>query len=185
MESNMKIWRIISVLILLVAAVLFAGCGKPYIITDELKQPLQPGSACNMGSITDELPSDFDPAKKPSAENIDKLKKYLSDALVKKKVFSSFWTNNDDCLYEINGGILDYEKGSSFLRFMFGSLAGSARITVTLRLVDKKTNVIIFSGNFNGKVSSWQEEGDQMFQRVASNFAKELKKEMKKLNKTG
>lgn len=161
----------------------FGGCSR-YVITQDLTEPIAPQPTCYIGEIRDELPVDFEAAKKPTYEVIQKFRDVLGDELVKKEFFS-FAAKEDSSKmqYMLTGSILDYKKGSGTLRFFFGNWAGGAKVKTSLEMRNKKTGAVIFSGNFTGTVSSWAESGDKMFQQVAKDFAKKLRNEAKKLNK--
>lgn len=159
------------------------GCSKPYIITEELAAPFNRAASCSIGDIIDALPFNFEAAKKPTAENIEKFKGYLGEALQSKKIFGEVNADLTTAEYEVTGSILDYEKGSGFLRFLFGAWAGGSKVTVSLQLLKKGTKNVVFGGNFTGMVSSWMESGDKMFEHVAKNFAGKLNKELKNFEK--
>jgi hypothetical protein len=160
---------------------LFSGCAQ-YVITQEIEKPIDRSTAsCSIGAITDELPVDFDEADKPTLETIDEFKQELYDNLENEEIFLGVRRDLATADYEVTGSILDYKKGSGFLRFMFG-FVGEATITVELRLVNMKSNEIVFSGNFKGSVTGSFESGNDMFKRVSRDFAKALKKGLKKLD---
>ena len=79
-----------------------------------------------------------------------------------------------ECAYEVRGSILEYKRGSGFLRFMIGFGAGSAKVVTELSLVDLGDGGTVFSGNFEGTVGSWGESGEAMYKRVAKDFRKAL-----------
>jgi hypothetical protein len=185
LRKKIEISNIALILFLTLIAGFLSGCGKPYIITQELKVPVSTNKTCAIGSIIDELPADFDAAKKPSEEEINKLKDCLYKAVEKERLLEMVGIDAGRIDYKIQGSVLDYAKGSGFLRFMVGFGAGSAKVTIGLRLIDTKTDEIIYGGNFIGTVSSWAASGDQMFKIVSGNFVKELKKELKKMEKEG
>jgi hypothetical protein len=162
--------------------VLMMGCSKPYMITQELTAPFNRGASCSIGDIIDALPSDFEADKKPTAEDMEKFKEYLAEALMGKELFGETAIDLSKAEYEVTGSILDFAKGSGFLRFIFG-WAGEAKVTVSLQLLEKSTKNIVFSGNFVGTVTSGWEEGDKMYEYVAENFAGKLNKELKDFEK--
>jgi len=169
----------IGVLALLVAA----GCSKPYLITRPLDQPLSTPVVIGVGAITDDLPADTPEDKKPTAEDLDKLRHYLEDEIDKRETLRLAAEADDGRNYEVDASLLKYSRGSGALRFLVGFGAGTARATLTLELVDKDTDAVVFSGNFTGVVKSWAEGGDKMFKMIAANFAKELDKQLKSLAK--
>jgi len=175
MQNSIKLCLLLFVLFL------FSGCAQ-YIITQELDQPISHNSPCSIGPITDELPEDFSEEDKPTMEAIDDLKDQLIQCLNKEEIFLGIRRELYEAHYEVTGSILDYKKGSGFLRFMFGFI-GSAKITIELRLVDLSSNDVIFSGNFKAAVTSGYASGDEMYKKVARDFAKALKKGLKKLDK--
>ena len=179
MKKANKLW--LPLLVLLLAMVV--SCSRPYVITEELAAPFNRAASCSIGEITDALPFDFEAAKKPTAENIEKFKGYLGEALQSKEIFGEVNADLTTVEYEVTGGILDYEKGSGFLRFLFGAWAGGSKVTVSLQLLKKGTKNVVFGGNFTGMVSSWMESGDKMFEHVAKNFAGKLNKELKNFEK--
>lgn len=176
----MKIARITAVLFGLAITALCLSCAKNYVIIDEMKGPFITPSVCNIGAITDELPADFPPEDKPTAESIAELKQALEEALEKEKIFEAMESPSMPD-YLLTGSILDYSKGSGFLRFMFGAFAGAAQVTISLKLIDTKRDEVVFGGNFKGAVTSWAEKGSQMYKNVSKDFAKALKKQIKKV----
>lgn len=161
-------------------ALLVSGCAKNYVITTNLEAPLARHSACSVGAIIDELPADTEASKKPSAEAIQKFKNRIQEQIYDQRVFDH--TNgSDSAVYEVTGSILEYAKGSGALRFFIGFGAGSAKITTNLKMTNTRTGQTIFAGNFKGEVSNWGDSGDKMFEQVAKAFAKELRKQQKKL----
>ena len=148
-----------------------------------LEQPINNTSFCSIGEIKDELPADFDEDDKPTLEDIDKFRDHLRIELEKKGIFQNVRLINPESEYEVTGSILDFKKGSGFVRFLGLFGAGNARLTVTLRLEDRNTRNILFAGNFRQQVSSYLESGEMIFQRVAQDLAKELEKQIKKLKK--
>ncbi|MCK4415245.1 MAG: DUF4410 domain-containing protein [Candidatus Eisenbacteria sp.] len=156
-----------------------SGCAQ-YRITQDLTQPIEQPANCSIGEIGDGLPVDMAAEDRPSLENIGKLKNYLREKLGKKKVFASVMASDPNAGYEVVGAVLEYKKGSGCVRYigLFG--AGNAKLTVELRLIDKKSGDVLFAGNFKQKVSSWMESGAKTFERVADDFAKALEKQWKK-----
>ena len=73
------------ILIALVAAI-SAGCSR-FVITSELVQPIDTGSLCAVGTIADNLPSDMEESKKPSAETIQLFKNRIQEAILEERVF--------------------------------------------------------------------------------------------------
>ncbi|MBK7140612.1 MAG: DUF4410 domain-containing protein [bacterium] len=178
----MKTLRL-SFALLILAMMLVSGCGKPYVITTDLERPLAQTSAVSMGEIKDEFPADFELAKKPTAEHIERFKTTIMTELSKAEIFSTV-PSADSAFYEVQGSILDFKKGSGAVRFFIGFGLGNAKVTTALRLVDKRNNAVVYAGNFTGTVSSWAEGGDKVFDVTAKNFAKALKKRMKQLMKS-
>ena len=169
--------------VLALAVLLVAGCSKPYVITTDLERPLAQTSSVSMGEIKDEFPADFDAAKKPTAEHIERFKAVIMTELGKEEIFSTD-PGADTATYEVQGSILDFKKGSGAVRFFIGFGLGDAKVTTALRLVDKRTNTVVYAGNFTGTVSSWAEGGEKVFDLTAKNFAKALKKKLKQLRKS-
>jgi len=162
---------------------LSAGCTKRYFVLTHLQEPLAAPAHCSLGPIMDELPADMAPGDKPTAEDIAKLKRYLVEELEKRELLLFEENEAEKNLYEIRGSVLEFKRGSGFTRFLIGFGAGSAKLTVSLHLVEKRFNRAVFSGNFTKEVSSWPESGDQAFRVVASDFAKGLKKDLDFLEK--
>ena len=168
--------------VILSGILLFSGCTH-YKITQRLEQPIKKPSNCSIGEIEDKLPTDFDEDDKPALEHIEKFRDYLKTELEKKDIFQTVQLMNLELEYEVVGGILDFKKGSGFVRFLIGFGAGSAKLTIELKLKDRNTGEILFAGNFKQEVSSYLESGDMIFKRIAQDFAKELEKQIKKLQK--
>ena len=177
--------RFRTLIIIAVGLMLFTlgSCTKPYKITTELQRPLSRGLDISIGELTDELPIDFDPAKKPTTQDIDEFRSTLRIEIL--KILDKLPADADAVAgsYRVEGSILDYTKGSGFLRFMFGAWAGSAQVTTNLKMIDGSNGEIVFAGNFAGAVTSGWESGSEMWKRIAKNFADALKDETKRLTK--
>jgi len=85
------------------------------------------------------------------------------------------------CLLGFDGTVLEYTKGSGVVRYLIGFGAGKAAVTMELKLVSVSTGQVLFSGNFRQQVGSWTESGDECWERIAKEFAKELEKQNNKL----
>lgn len=177
MSRRVILWGLITTGLILG----LVGCARNYVITHELDEVLVDKPTFYIGEFRDELPADYAADKKPTKEDIKKFKNALEAALYKKDFSGSVSTENQDGKqYEITGAILDYKKGSGFLRFLFGYWAGGAKVTTALELRNLQTKDIIFSGNFSGFVTDWMESGDQMYKNVSKDFVKALKKAIEK-----
>lgn len=174
-------FRIRSLGAMLVALGLVTGCAKNYVVTNPLSTRLVAPAPCAIGNIVDELPADMEEGKKPTVEDVDRLKRYLGEELARAGVARILPAGNREIAYEITGSFLEFKRGSGAVRFFIGFGLGTANATIGLRLVDPKTGTILFGGNFTGQVSSWVEGGDEMFRRIAKDFAKELAKQLKKV----
>lgn len=166
-------------LLTMVVVLLASGCAKQYVITYDLAEPLESPARVQVGKIGDQLPSNVDEEDKPSAEDIGKFQRYLAEELSRLKTDIQV-IQAGDASYEVTGGIMEYTKGSGFLRFLIGFGAGSAKVLTELKVVEVATGDVVFAGNFEGSVTSWAEGGDEMFRKVARNFAKELEKQHKR-----
>ncbi len=173
--------RILIVALVLLAALVFSGCVKPYTIITPLEQPIAKPSMVSVGGITDQLPLDMAEGKKPTLEDISKFRSVLEKHLEQSEVFLLGASDSAGPAYEVRGSILEYKRGSGFMRFMFGAWAGGAKVVTHLELVERRGNQIVFSGDFTGNVTSWAESGAAMYDRVAKEFAKQIKKQSEKL----
>jgi hypothetical protein len=170
-----------SILVLGVVC-LFISC-TPYVITTPLKVPFDSSQSCAIGAITDELPAEMDIDKKPTLEEISMFKDELDYALHDNGIFQMVDASGD-AEYEVTGGVLVFKRGSGVVRFLIGFGIGNAKLTVALRLIDKAdSSKVVFAGNFSAEVADWATKGDQMYKTTARNFAKALKKELKRINK--
>ncbi len=170
-----------SFLIVVLLIFCFVGCGKQYVVTQNVDEFISNVSICSVGGFTDDLPSDFPAENKPTMEEIEKFRDIIVEELGKVEIFRYVEINSISSQYEVSGSILDFKKGSGFLRFLIGFGVGSAKLTVAMDLTDKKTNRIIFSGNFSRTISDWTTSGDDKYKYIARDFAKELKKQLKKI----
>jgi hypothetical protein len=161
--------------------VMLAGCAT-YKVTTPLEQPIDTAASWRMGQIRDALPPDIEAEDKPDEFQYTVLADKIREQIDKKKIFGSVADPTSKKL-EISGSIIEYKKGSGFLRFMIGFGAGSAVLTTELQVRNLETGAVLFSGNFKGTVSSWSESGDKCFDTVAKGFAKALEKEQKRLLK--
>lgn len=165
-------------LMLFAVILLGAGCGSKYVVTTELTREMPYISNLKMGDIVAEFPENYDPSKMPSNEAIERFKHLIMAEIAETGAFKTSLTDADSVQYVITGSILDYSKGSSAARFFIGFGVGAAKVTTTLRLVDARTNEVIFAGNFTGKILDWDKEGSEVFNETAKNFAKALKKRL-------
>jgi len=159
-----------------VVALGVSGCAKMYVITHPLAAPLAQPVTIAIGEIGDELPADL-AAKKPRPEDFQKLRLRLIEAIAGCKSVQVVEAG-DQALYEVQGSFLEYARGSGAARFFIGFGVGNARVTLGLRLLERASGATLFAGNFKGEVASWAESGDAMFRQVASDFAKELAKQL-------
>jgi hypothetical protein len=171
-----KLLALLAMVVLLVS-----GCGKSFVITQTLEQPIAFPSKCYIGDISDNLPLGTELKDRPTVEDIDKLRGFLIERLEEEECLSLTTYNLDSARYRVQGSILDFKKGSGLMRALFGFGIGAAVLTVNLELIDQNTNEIVFAGNFSESVTSYGESGAETFKRVAKNFAKELRKQRVKL----
>jgi hypothetical protein len=162
--------------------ILLSGCAKKYVVTTELITPIAPPIGCTTGAIVDELPASMAEGQKPTAEDVAKLKRYIEEEVAQKGLARFLPPGDPNVAYEVSGSFLEFKRGSGIVRFFIGFGLGSANATIGLRLVDTRSGAVLFAGNFTGNVSSWAEGGDTMFRRIAGDFAKELAKQLKKLD---
>ena len=184
----MNFWKRTLPLFAVMAILIAGGCAKNYRITQELEAPIDRLGIASIGVITNELIQDFEDGDKLTIEQIDAFKIHLSSQLRKKELFSAIAHDEPDVEYVVKGSILDYKKGSGFVRFLIGFGVGNAKVTTELKLIKKakspeEQDEIIFAGNFKQTVSSWAESGDKILERVAKDFAKVLEKRLKKIEK--
>lgn len=163
------------VLAIAVLGLALAGCSPSYVITQGLDEPLPQPSTFRVGDFEDRLPADVEADDRPTAEDIEKFRTYLQEELEKDDELA-LQPCEAACAYELRGSILEYKRGSGFLRFFIGFGAGSAKVVTELALVDLKDGRTVFSGNFEGTVGSWAESGAEMYKRVSKDFRKALKK---------
>lgn len=179
----MKKQRRIVGLTLAAAIAMLSGCTN-YVITHGLEQPLVPSQSVFIGEMRDGLPADTDPGDKPTLEAIDNLRTCLANEITRRDLFGGAELYDSSVAkYELIGAILNYKKGSGFLRFLFG-MVGNAEVTVQLELRDIGNDAVLFSGNFKGIVNDWAESGDKMFQKVSKDFVKAVEKQNKAVLKT-
>jgi len=180
-------WLSIALVGLLIALVV--GCTQPYRITQELQGPIHNEVGCSVGVIGDELPIDVETDKKPTEEQIEKFRSYLEKQLSGSDLFSGVGVTPAGGAeahgYEVSGGIIEYKRGSGFIRFLIAFGVGDAKLTVRLALVDRENGQTVFEANFKRVVSDWMQSGDKTFEMVAKDFVSALKKEMKRINKNG
>jgi len=177
----MKNKRILLLSLSAVLLMLLVGCTKPYVITRDLEEPVYPRTTCSIGLIDDELPLDMDEDQKPSMENIYEFKEALREELLKTEVFDYVEIGTDKADYEVNGALMDYKKGSWAGRFFIGFGVGNAKFSTNLKLIDKATGNPLFAGNFTRTISGWGESGSDSYKKIAKDFAKAFKKQLKKL----
>lgn len=169
----------ISLGTLLAITILFIGC-TPYVVTIPLEEAIETSSVCCIGAITDELPLDIEDEDKPTAEEIEKFKVLLQNELIKTDILVITGCGDPESRYEVTGGILEYKRGSGAVRFLIGFGLGNAKLLVTLKLVDRTSRETVFAGNFPAEVGDWLTGSDKIYNMVAKNFAKAVKKQQKK-----
>jgi hypothetical protein len=160
----------------LAAVAVFAtiGCGPPGVVTQPLVISVPPASRCSIGEITDALPADVPDEKRPPAGDIAKFRKHLYKALQKKNLFTVNELEDSRGDLEVTGSILDYKRGSAFVRLITLGLAGKSKAVVALSLVDKNTDSVVFSVNRGWVIATAEHTGDYMFELIAKDFATAL-----------
>jgi hypothetical protein len=153
------------------------------MVTQSLSARLDRGRACSIGEITENLPADVEAEDKPPLEDVNQFRDYLRLEVTTREIFRYIGDMTDNPDYEVTGNILAYKRGSGAVRFLIGFGLGNAKITVELKLRNTATGEILFAGNFKQSVSSGLESGMDMYRRVAKDFARELSKQQKKLEK--
>jgi hypothetical protein len=181
MEERMPRLRGLLTPLTLLVGLLCLGCAT-YKITQPLDQIIDTAATWHIGEIKDGLPPDMDPDDRPQTHNLTVIKGYLKAELQKKDFFVEAGLPQADEL-EVTGTLLEFNKGSAFLLFMFGGLfGGSPTITMELQLVNRATSEVLFSGNFKQTTTDWMESLDDCYERLAKDFAKALEKEEKRLH---
>jgi hypothetical protein len=169
---------------ILVVVLLCFGCTKHYRVLQDLYSPVDYSSTCLIGDIEDGLPSNFAEEDKPSAEDIVKFQDFLTEELVDKDMFEVVGTKKHGT-YLVTGRIMEYNKGSGAGRFIGGLIGGlmnsTAYVVIRLDLTETASNELLFSGSFRREVTEGLETGDEMFGEIASDFAKVLEKQSRKL----
>ena len=163
--------------ILVVLIALVCGCTPHYKITHDLVEFVNLSNGVFVRPFVDGLPNDIDPDDRPSAEALEKFRSHVIDALSERLMVHQ----EHAPAYYVEGTILSYKKGSGFVRFMFGMGLGSAKVTVELKLMDSATDEELFAGNFQQTISSGFETGDDMYKRVAKDFARALDQRLSEL----
>ena len=177
----MKTMQLSMIALCAVLLVVAAGCAN-YKITTPLEQPLDTAAQWRIGEIRDALPPDMEVEDKPDAYQYTVLGDKIREQIEKKKIFGNLAYSQPGQL-EITGSIIEFKKGSGFLRFLIGFGAGNSVLTTELQVRNRESGAVLFSGNFKGVVSSWAESGEKCFDAVAKDFAKALQKQQKKLLK--
>jgi hypothetical protein len=160
--------------------VVATGCAKQYVVLQPLDVALPAPVTIAMGEVTDDLPIDTEPERRPRPEEIAKLERSIETEIAKRDLGNVTRKTESDALYEVQARFLEFDRGSGVARFFFGWGLGTARATVALRLVERSSGRTAFAGNFTATVSSWAESGDQIFRRIAHDFARELERQQKK-----
>lgn len=172
-------WRSWSIVLISLSAIATGCAPKSYVVTTPLADVTERPTQVQIGAIRDNLPSDIEVDKKPTAEDIAKFQKYLGEEiLARKRLQMEVSADSGACCYELQGALLEYTKGSGALRFFIGFGAGTASMTTLLKLVDTRTGETVFAGNFIGKVTGGMQSGSSMFRQVSRDFAKALDKEL-------
>jgi hypothetical protein len=157
---------------------MLVGCAT-YRITNPLEQPIDTAASWRIGEIKDALPQDMDPEDRPETGDITLLAAYLKSELQKKKFFQEQGLENAS-KFEVIGTLMEFKKGSQFLRIVLGGIfGGNASLTVELQVRNSETSQILFAGNFKGTTQDWNETLDNCYKRVAADFAKALEKSNK------
>ena len=160
------------------------ACTKPYIITTPLENNLDETPTFFISDMEDHLPSDMKAEDKPTIEELSALRGYLEAELQEQGLIPRMSNGSGNVQYQLNGAVLSFKAGSGFLRFLFGAWAGSAKLTVSLELIETTNENIIFAGNFTRIVTSWVETRDEMYKNIAKDFSKALKKQREDISGT-
>lgn len=145
-----------------------------------MDSPMEIPVILRIGAIIDELPADMSVEEKPTTEEIAKFKDLLYEELAFVEFISMTDKETVDAIYEVRGEIIDFRRGSGVLRFAVGFGLGNSRLVVALKLVNTTTGEIFFAGNFADEVSTWLAQSDRVYESVAFDFARALKKHHKK-----
>lgn len=173
---------VLQKLLLVALSLLIALCAcTKHVITTELEKPLHDNPSYFFAQLEDQLPQDTKAEDKPTAEELSKFKDLIITELMKQGLIAKSSSSSGKIPYELRGAVLSYKAGSGFLRFLFGAWVGAAKMTVSLELYDNINQNVIFAGNFTQKVTSWLESRDEMYKRIAKDFAKTLKKQREKI----
>ena len=158
--------------------VMLVGCAT-YKVTTPLEQPIDSAASWRVGEIKDALPQDMDPEDRPETGDITLLAAYITSELQKKKFIQEQGLPNASKL-EVIGTLMEFKKGSKFLRILFGGISsGNASLTVELQVRNIETSQILFAGNFKGTTQNSDETLDNCYKQVAKDFTKALEKNNK------
>jgi len=179
----MKFSTRITTTILLAVLLLFAGCTGHYVVTKELRESLRSESRCKIGEIAVALPEDTEPDALPPQADLVKFERWLGEEIDNKGTFVTL-TGGEEPIYEVQGKIIDYNRGTGVARIFIGLGVGNARVVTELKLVDRRTGTVLFSGNFRRDVGNALESGDKVYRDIAKDFAKALDKQLKNVGKS-
>ncbi len=150
-----------------------------FAITQPLDAPLSRRPVVSVGEITTALPLDMQATKKPRPEELQKLQQVIAAELRNAGVGIASPIGGAVVPLEVQGTLLDFDRGNGLVRFFVGFGLGQATLTANLRLIDHSSGHTVFAGNFVGAVSGWT-EGDEAFRRLAVSFATALTADIKR-----
>ena len=177
--------RLVWLGVLIAACCLLAGCApKRYVVTTPLVAVTEQPTQIRIGPIQDNLPDDTEPDRRPTTEDMEKFRTYLAEEISgSKKLQMKASSDSGACCYEVRAALMEYKKGSGFLRFLIGFGAGTASMTTALSLVDTRTNATVFSGNFISRETRGMVSGSQIYRQTSKDFVKALEEENSNLAK--
>ena len=168
--------------LILCILVFTSGCAT-YMVTHELERPISPGT-CKVVAIQSALPATQDEEDLPREQEISKLLTTLEDAVRKTGLFTAVEPFLDTSTYVVKATIITFKRGSGAVRALIGFGVGNAKITVEIKLIERNSDAVLFSGNFSQEISDWTEAGDKMYGKIARDFGMALKKRADALSKS-
>jgi len=162
---------------------LLAGCAAPVIITTPAKEPLKDFSRLEIAPMQNQVVGEI------NQEVVDKIMTKSIKGIIELKRFSTIGVServsligSDKDLAMINQAViktdeltngqadrvamlqvtlLKYKKGSGFLRFLFGALAGGGEVSMDLTVTNRATQREILKANTTAQITgSYSSEKD-------------------------
>lgn len=152
----------------LLGLAILASCAAPVEITVPAKEPLTGFRTLKIAAPQNDVIGQIDAGvvndiMQDAVEGILDLKHFntviVSDSIALKQELSDRVSRSDASgdsvasVAVITTTIVEYDEGSGFLRFLFGAMAGSGKVTLELSVANESTHQLIMKARTESKIS--------------------------------